>query len=351
MRMPQNEWFSQVALYWDKVYTLTTSYHFRIWNQYNSYEEKLARYKLVEPIRLSEHTREKGKFNNFLEYVDSSDYPIPHDKTKWKVSVRMFHEKMDWDSEVLRELQERGLVSDRPIEGWYRVEAHTAKQYMAYLAAAIGSDSDINANAITDRQLDLESFVETNEQTVIPEPIRISEIVLKEILPSPAGPVDPELIARFKRNNQEELSNFREYLQDKIRKIASENPEDQKESIEYLIKDEQSNIKGLEEKMRANGWQSIIRNNWKTLAVPLVGVILAPPTGGLSLLSTLIGYETWGIDELYKKKNKEKKFKKDKHFYLVSAKKVFKTPSHQSNYQKIQEYALSLNNDHRLHLG
>jgi hypothetical protein len=326
MRMPNDEWFSQVALYWDKLYTMTTSYHSNSWKFPGTYEEKLVRSKLVETINIKEHLGERDKLEKFLEYVDSPDYPIPHDKNKWEASERMFHEKMEWDSEIFRGLRERGLVSERAIDGWYEVEAYTAKQYMAYLAAAIGEDREINANAITDRQANLESFIESNEQKNAPEKktIQVSNIVLNKILPSPGGRADPELIARFKKNNQEELFNFREHLQHQIRQIAAiDDHEDQKDSIEYLIKEEQTNINELEEKMKANGWRNIIRNNWKTLSVPLVGVALSPFTGGLSLLSTLYGYGAFTVDEHFKKKNKSELFRKDKHFYLVSAKHEF----------------------------
>lgn len=328
MQMPKDEWFSQVALYWDKLYTMTTSYHSSSWKFPNSYEEKLVKSKLIEPIDIKEHLGDRDKLEKILDYVDSPDYPIPHDKNKWEASEKMFHQKMEYDPEVLRELKGRGLITNRAINGWYEVESFTAKLYMAYLAEAIGADRDINANSITDRHSYLEYSVKTNKSEEAPEnSIQISNIVLKNILPSPARCVDPELIAQFKKNNQEELKNFREYLQNEIRKIASQKPIDQKESIEQLIKDEQSNMKGLEDKMRANGWRNIIRSNWSTFIASLTSsIILAPATGGLSLIPTLIGYEIWGINENIKKKKMGKKLMEDKHFYLVSAKKEFKSP-------------------------
>ena len=338
LRMPKSEWFSQVALYWDKLYTMTTSYHRSEWIIPNSYEEKLVKSNLVETIDIQEHLGERDKLEKFLEYVDHPDYPIPHDKNKWEASEKMFYEKMEYDSEILRGLRERGLVSERAINGWYEVESYTAKQYMAYLAAAIGEDSEINANAITDRQVNLKSYIETNEQKNSPEKktIQVSNIVLNKILPSPGGNVDPELIARFKKNNQEELSNFREYLQHQIRHIAEmKDPENQKDSIEYLIKEEQSNIKELEEKMKANGWRNVILNNLTTLVVsilPLAATLSSPTTELVkeaSLLFTVMQNGLKGIDNYTQKKKIDKFLKEDKHFYLVSAKQEF---------EKLQKY-------------
>lgn len=343
VRIPKNEWFNQAVLYWDKLYTMTTRYHYGIWNHYNSYEEKLVRYGLVDLIKIGEFLGRTGKLDDFLEYVDDPEYPIPRDPNKWEGSVSMFREKMEWDPEVLSGLEERGLVS-RSTDDWYRVEAYTAKQYMAFLAGAIGEYSEINANAITDRQIDLESFVETGYQK---DSYQIQknyarDIVLEDILPAPRGTVDLEKLAKFKDKNKDELLKFREHLEKKIIKIASiPDQEDRKNCTEQLIKDEKSNIKELEDQMSANGWSNTIRSTLKTLAVPLAGMILAPPTMGFSIIPTFLGWGTIGADNIRKKMKKDKKLKEDRHFYLLALKKEFTNPITKNYQQRIKQYVNS----------
>lgn len=340
LRIPENEWFNRVVLYWDKFYVFSTSYHLN-----SGYGHRLVSSGLVEPISLYELDID---LDYFLDFVDSEDYPV--DPENWEASVSMFHEKMEVDLNLTRGLMERGLM--RISSDWYRVEAYTAKQYMAFLAKVISQDK--NATPLTDRQMDLDSFLEVgNEdaQTILQEEAR--RIILKNILPVPrkingSKKVNPDSIAKFKDKHYYELKNFRDFLQKELRHVSSlSNPKDREEETEYIIERAQSNIEDIMGKMQDYGWLKIIRSNLDTLVLPGAAIAATVATGGIAF--PLI-FPAMGIGIKLKKIGEDKKlqkklFKKNVYAYMVSAKQEFSPlPKKESFTGKMKRYTKTIKN-------
>lgn len=257
--VPYNSrWFNQIVLYWDDVYSINPH-----GKGFKPYMEKLIKYELVNPIYLPGDADTYIDYNNFLEYVDNPDYPVPHDAKliNWDNAQKLFHQKFDMNESIAKGLIDRGLAKKYDLD--YRVEPHTANLYMLFLAGVIGKNKEYDAIPITNTQ----SRLSYNDPSI---PLGKSTInkkyytILEDIFPVPCGQagIKTESIYNFKKNNYELLSDFRKYVEKKIGEIENtKNPEKRKDK-EICFKIESELIKkDISEKMKANEWKNVIRSN------------------------------------------------------------------------------------------
>ncbi|GAH86528.1 unnamed protein product, partial [marine sediment metagenome] len=150
IRVPQNEWFTRVLLYWDKVGSIVP--HDYIYNpdHLGKYMQELIKAELVKQIIPMNYIHSIPRFKEaFIELIDRNQIiNHAHKITKESNETFLIHiEKLD---NIAGELCDRGLAE--PVNyPWYNVEKVTANLFMAYLAAVLGELSEIDMAPITDR--------------------------------------------------------------------------------------------------------------------------------------------------------------------------------------------------------
>lgn len=73
IRVPENVWFTQVLLYWDKVGSIVPSEYIRRPEKLGSYMGELVQADLVKPVVPPDYTYKIPRFREaFLELVDQN---------------------------------------------------------------------------------------------------------------------------------------------------------------------------------------------------------------------------------------------------------------------------------------
>lgn len=280
IRVPQNVWFTRVLLYWDQIFSIVPMEYVNNQSLLGEYMHGLIQEDLVIPIVPGEYIREIPKFTEaFLNYVDDSNYPVN------RVSIRdkrmktfdLFSEKLDTIGD---ELTNRGLA--RKSFGVYQVEAYTAKQFMAYLAGALGKIPEIQSKPITDKPQNLVSFSPYQGGRYYGID-RTRTIILNDILPAPKGYINPAELANFKEDHLPELNSFRNKIESFLPIAASikGEPNRSKAISEFVIEiqDEINYLSGL---MQSAGWKRINLVRFLAYSTVAFGVTEAATNSGLA---------------------------------------------------------------------
>ena len=285
IRVPQDQWFTQVLLYWDQIGSIVPMDYIRKPTSLGKYMQNLVTEGLVKQIIPMELIYDIPNFTGaFLEYVNSPEYPVPKNAIE-NNNLETFDVHMEKLGSIGDELAERGLArrKDWP---WYNIEAFTANQFMAYLAASLGKLPRINSVPITDSSQNLYSFSPQHQQegrlnSKIGE---MRTIVLNNILPSPESSIEPSKLAKFKDDHKRELIRFRNKVESfLINAAAIDDPHLRFKNREQFIIETNDDVKDLTERMKSAGWKKIT-----------LGRFLAYSTVGLSLTKAFISGEIIG---------------------------------------------------------
>jgi hypothetical protein len=275
IRVPQNQWFTQVLLYWDQVISIVPE------EVQGSFElgpsmDRLMDLNLVKPLSPRRYIERIPHFDEaFIDYVNSPAYPIRGNSRELRhmQSVDVHLEKLA--PGLLENLRRKGLVR-REHGSWIEMEAYTANQYMAYLASCLGRLPEINSTPITDNDF--------NFQSIDPEYFRVQAeinamrgIVLNDIFPSPERVIAPEDIIDFKRDHHNELNSFR----NRIEHFLIETAAIRDDTIRSLMVDQfkmenQDVLRALEEGMQSRRWGNITWGRFLAYAPGLVALLGFP---------------------------------------------------------------------------
>lgn len=283
IRVPQNEWFTRVLLYWDQVGSIVPIDFDNDPSKLGEYMYGLIQEDLVKPIIPGLHVDEIPNFTEaFLEYVDSPNYPVPRGVINRK-RVSTFSVHMEKLGPIGSKLVERGLAREKHDWAWYDVEAYTANQFMAYLAATLGKLPEIESKPITNSIQNLDSFAPQYHQggKLRPEIDEMRTVILKDIFPAPSGGINPKNLADFKDDHKRELTRFRNKVESFLLTAAAiENPSLRSETIEQFINETRDDVDDLSERMKSRGWRRIT-SGVLGYSIVAVGTASAIATGGL----------------------------------------------------------------------
>jgi|SRR5208337_550572 len=259
IRVPDNEWFNRVLLYWDKIGSIVPEEFIHDPPQLGEYMDSLIKTKLVNPINPSKYIYRIPKYTeSFLSYVDNPNYPVIPDRNQRKTlpTTRIHISKMTMD--LIQGLIRRNLAEESEFP-WYKVETYTANQFMAYLAACLGNLPEINSKPITDSAISLRTFDPhaTYETMLYPEIDSMRTIILENILPAPNTSIHPDEIAQFKFRYAHDLRQFRNRIENVLIDNADKSPDLRKMKINQFIIETRDDIEYLTEQMKNNGWKSI----------------------------------------------------------------------------------------------
>jgi hypothetical protein len=221
IRVPDNEWFTQVLLYWDKVGSIVPQEYIYAPEKLGSNMRSLVEVGLVNQIFPAQYTDSIPRFTEaFLEYVDRPEFPVKPGAISLASTKksRIHIEKLN---RIADGLVERRMA--KPVSySWFDVESTVADQFMTYLASVLSETEELRSIPITDQARSLSNFsapadVRTNWRD---ELTRIRPLVLQDLLPVPAGGIGAEALARFKSDHSTELGEFRRKVESFLAEIV-----------------------------------------------------------------------------------------------------------------------------------
>jgi len=283
IRVPQNEWFTRVLLYWDQIASIVPMDYVDDPSKLGKYMYNLVQESLVKQVIPAKYVYSIPNFTEaFVNYVDSPNYPVPLGIIGRK-NLSTFRVHMEKLGSIGDELCQRGLARAEDWR-WYNIEAYTANQFMAYLAACLGKLLAIESQPITDNNQNLASFAPQYHQggKLSPKIDKMRTLVLKDILPAPSSSISPRKIAKFKEDYKNELTRFRNKVESfLISAAAIRDSSLRSESINQFVIETRDDVDELSELMKSRGWKNITLGRFLAYSTAAFGLALAITTGGL----------------------------------------------------------------------
>jgi hypothetical protein len=294
VNVPQDQWFTQVLLYWDHVYSIAPRPLIENPSHLSQHMQALKRENLVELVNPGEFIDRIPHFQeDFINYLDRSGLAARASESELRKlpTWGLYSEKMS--GELVQLLEEKGLV--RRTDGeWIEVEKTTAEQYMIYLAARIGNR--LNSNPITDNTADFGSLDDQGYHIINQINIMRGTILL-DILPMPAVAISPEAIKDFKSDHKTQLNRFRNEIESVlIDAVAIPDPFTRKLKVEQFIETKKDEIQELSDSMNSRGWGKITLGRLLTYSEPLAKLSYGLATGGPAMIPGVLSFINKLID-------------------------------------------------------
>lgn len=282
IRVPNNEWFTRMLLYWDEVGSIVP-------RQYSDGNMALGRYMtelvdadLVKLVHPNEHIGDIPRFADaFLDLVDETPTASERRRTptERQTTIRIHVDKMA--RRLADELHRRGLA--RPVDPpWHEVEKFTAIRFMAFLAASLGHLPTLQYVPATDKAEYLTAFSsETSGEAallVLREQLRAA--VLEGVLPTPSGGASATSIARFKSRYADPLRGFRRQVESAVIDVVSiAHPDLRTERLGLVTAQLRQEAEELRARMREANWRGIVFGTFCSLAAAAFPVGAGVVTG------------------------------------------------------------------------
>lgn len=268
IRVPDNEWFTRVLLYWDQVGSIIPEELAQNPERLGSYMKELIELKMVIPVIPGPYIGGIPNFRKaFLDMIDRN--PTISDR-KFVALARgeTLHIHMEKLFPLSDPLIERGLAKETRYP-WFDVERHTAYQFMAYLSSVLGKLDALQMIPITDYDDYLSEY--QSFSAFHPTAARVSRLqttLLKDVLPVPARGISIQEIYDFKTEHSELLSAFRRHIERTVIELA-ETDDDYLRHRKLLLKQDEltHDINRISDEMKKKNWGNIIKTTLKGLSV------------------------------------------------------------------------------------
>lgn len=285
IQVPQNSWFTQILLYWDRAASIVPEQLHDSPTEQNTYMRELVDENLLTLVRpdsvLSQMDVEV--FNEtFLQRLMTDSL------ADGRVGFTRIHAgKMSYS--LFRELCDRDLArsdSDGPM--WWRVKSNVADLYMSYLASVISARKP-GMFPVADQAKYLKGLAPMTPTTP-PDSTQLLETmryaVVKNILPAPQRAIPPAQLRQFKEDNADLLKECRIFLDAKLAAMASETDPVLLKAMEKGLRQEiKREVDDLQRQMASRKWPTIFVNVSSLVAVGItsVGQLAAGNSGPLPL--------------------------------------------------------------------
>jgi len=256
MRVPENEWFTRVLLYWDEVGFIVPSEYAEIPERLGDYTAELMRVNLLKPVLPKKYIHQIPRFEaSFLKMINQN----PVIKARKGVALRRGETSkihIEKFSPLVFYLVDEGLAEEASYP-WFEVETLTADLFMAYLASVLGNCRDLQMEPTSDHMQSLSVFMKSPEiaadSSAVIDQLRVG--ILENVLPAPTGRVSPQELADFKQENIELLRGFRNHVESTLIDIACINDRQLRNRKLQLFQDQIENEKAkLLAKMKKRRW-------------------------------------------------------------------------------------------------
>jgi hypothetical protein len=261
IRVPENEWFTRVLLYWDEVGSIVPSEYIYHPKTLGTYMRELVQAELVKQVLPGDHIYGISRFTGaFLELIDQNQVIAGRRCVSLErgETFRIHIEK--FGDELAYQLCYRGLAQQSEYP-WYEVEKITANLFMAYLASVLGKLEDLQMDPITDHIESLSVFSKSPENILNSATLvdQLRMVVVGGILPGPAGGVAVEKLARFKSRYINQLRGLRRRIESSLLDISFISDIETRNEKLHLLKGElDEEISELRAKMHEQQWPRIV---------------------------------------------------------------------------------------------
>ena len=271
--VPESSWFIRVLLYWDKVSSIVPSEYKEHPERLTPFMRELLMAGLVEQVIPKEYIDEIHVFDAaFLRYIDNQSRRHrnnPNTEPRQDLSPVPIH--LEKIGNIASELVDRGLARNKTYP-WYDVDPWVANSFMAYLAATLGQLESLKAAPITNSD---SCFSALGGVPHVPQPDLalhgkldpLRTLILRNLLPSPLGPVRITDIVKFKSRYGDSLQTFRRKIESGCIALTSiQDIDAQQEAVTLLLAQFEDEIAEITDAMRSR-WKSIVFS----ALLPLVG--------------------------------------------------------------------------------
>ena len=295
MRVPKNEWFTRILLYWDKVGSIVPIDYVYHPENLGKYMQELVKAELVTQIIPQNYIHSIPRFKEaFIELINRNQIiTSSHNTIKERHETFLIHiEKL---GNIADELCDKGLAKPKNYP-WYNIEKVTAELFMAYLAAVLGRLNEIDMVPITDS---IEYFSVFSKETsrgfdsiTLMKQLRME--VLEGILPAPAGSVSIKELADFKSRYINLLSQFRRRVESFLNEVPLISDKNMRDERVRIFKEEtREEINEIRSRMHERNWPKIVFGTFCGISAAAIPGIKALATRNIILaLESLPGLLT-----------------------------------------------------------
>jgi len=250
IQVPNNSWFSNILLYWDRVYSIVPLEYYSYPTLLEDHTRTLIKENLLKPLHPAYYIEKIPDFETrFLAIADKQN--SHHNDT---TTTRVHIEKL---GSLSNELIERGYAK-RLEYPWFSVKRNIANQFMLYLATELGKLNQIHAKPVTDELIHNE-VCQIREKRQHKLELTISQIrppILKQLLPSPIEEIEPRAILSFKEDHGDLLVKFRGAIEDKLIDLAALPEDTRDDAISLFIEEKKTQMNELRQLMDDRGWRT-----------------------------------------------------------------------------------------------
>lgn len=274
IRVPENEWFMRVLLYWDEIGSIVPSDYINRPEMLGNYMGELVQTELVTVVQPGRYIHEVPNFEGaFLNMINQNQtitqrrlLPLER-RENFRIHIEKF-------SRLVYDLCDMGLARE-VCYPWYEVERLTADLFMAYLASVLGKSEHLQMEPITDHAKSLFVYSTSPENVSSPTDIlhdlRIG--VLEGILPAPAVGIPVSDLVEFKNRHCDSLSAFRRHIESSLIDIALISNKDLRDEKVRLFRDGlREQIDEIRARMHERHWPPIVLGA-VAAAMPLAGTL------------------------------------------------------------------------------
>lgn len=227
INVPNNIWFIQILLYWDKVGSIVPSDYIYNPEELDPFMKELVASELVKQIIPYNYTQQIENIEEpFLNYIHSH---LKSYRKKYQFNYpynyqhKMIHiEKLGDIADELVHLR----LAKRQDYVWYQVPEWVADSYMAYLASTLAQLDEIDAAPVTN-QLDCLHLISENSlpssriNRLSPLRKKERESFLNYFFPCPTGRIRLNDLVEFKAKHGALLKKFRDKVEEECIELAN----------------------------------------------------------------------------------------------------------------------------------
>lgn len=290
--IPESNWTVKTLLYWDKLSAIVPMDHIDNPEQLTPFMRDLLERDLAEQIFPSQHLYEiplfEQSFISYLEpkvqkyretpirpfisagqmHIEKFGSPVHQEKIMPMTGIHV--EKM---GDLPQFLIEEGLAHQ--VEGaWFNVDTRVANMFMAYLAICLGALKNVSAAPVTSEHK-YSNFLGHNlfqrRDARFNHHRKAQDVVIENILPTPIGRIDLDVLAKFKIKHGHLLPKLRQKVESETAYIALlESASDRLDATNDFIKRCREETEEIIDAMKPS-WSKVIFGS----IAPLFGTGLA----------------------------------------------------------------------------
>lgn len=297
---PKNDWFVRTLLFWDDVACIVPheyNPHYgnrrrRVRPDGRTPQERFAHTIELADAGLVRILEPELPANKVWPFVEDFIAMVEQDSTygtrcEWASSDRrgITVHRGKLGEMLLHHLERVGLARQSNKTPWAYVEPETARLFMAFLASYLGDTQPRPLRPVTDDGPSYKAIKRLlTPRDALGDP-EVRDVILKGALCAPAASeVDPYDLANFKHRREQELRQFRRYIDSQVRQLAAiGDPQARLAQTNEIAQDLAERVAELEDLMRKQGWKNIKRATLQALTVS------APPS------LALLGHPTTAV--------------------------------------------------------